>query len=135
MLNDVGFNIAISMSDMPRYLEIVTSPSSRNSELSFGRWSCACQDADGVVYPLLHSSSNWSRVKSTHLDDLLEAARSSLDPEVRQEAYDQVHQIVREEYLMLPLYQATALYGAAVDLNFVPTANESMFLNRMRIAR
>ena len=135
MLNDVGFNIAISMSDMPRYLEIVTSPSNRNSELSFGRWSCACQDADGVVYPLLHSSSNWSRVKSTHLDDLLEAARSSLDPVVRQEAYDQVHQIVREEYLMLPLYQATVLYGAAVDLNFVPTANESMFLNRMRIAR
>ena len=134
MLNDVGFNISISMTDMPTYLGIVRSDPADNAELSFGRWSCACQDADGIEYPTLHSDSAWSRVNVPELDDLLEKARVSLDPAVRQEAYNEVSQIVRDNYYLLPMYQAAVLYGATADLEFVPTANESMFLNRMSIA-
>ncbi|WP_179379700.1 ABC transporter substrate-binding protein [Jannaschia marina] len=134
MLNDVGFNVSISMTDMPTYLGIVRSEPAENSELSFGRWSCACQDADGIAYPTLHSDSSWSRVNVPELDTLLEEARVSLDPEVRQAAYNEVHQIVRDNYYLLPMYQAAVLYGATAELQFEPTANESMFLNRMSIA-
>lgn len=134
MLNDVGFNVSISMTDMATYLDIVRSDPAENSELSFGRWSCACQDADGITYPVLHSDSAWSRVNVPEIDALLEKARVSLDPEVRQDAYDQVHQMVRENYYVLPMYQAAVLYGAAADLDFEPTANESMFLNRMSVS-
>jgi peptide/nickel transport system substrate-binding protein len=134
MLNDVGFNIEISVTDMPTYLNIVRSEPSENSELSFGRWSCACQDADGIAYPTLHSGSAWSRVNDPELDELLETARVSLDEQTRKDAYEKVHQIVREKYYILPMYQAAVLYGAASDLTFEPTANESMFLNRMSIA-
>ncbi len=133
MLNDVGFNVSISMTDMPTYLGIVRSEPSENSELSFGRWSCACQDADGIIYPTLHSDSAWSRVNLPEIDALLEEARVSLDPAVRQAAYDKVNEMVRENYYLLPMYQAAVLYGAAADLEFDPTANESMFLNRMSI--
>ncbi|MGJ8544131.1 MAG: ABC transporter substrate-binding protein [Sulfitobacter sp.] len=131
MLNDVGFNVAISVTDMPTYLNIVRSEPSENAELSFGRWSCACQDADGIAYPLLHSDSTWSRVNDPELDVLLDEARVSLDAEVRMEAYSKVHQTVRDNYYVLPMYQAAVLYGASADLEFTPTANESMFLNRM----
>ena len=134
MLNDAGFNVSISMTDMPTYLDIVRSDPAENSELSFGRWSCACQDADGIAYPTLHSDSAWSRVNVPELDALLETARVSLDPAVRQDAYNKVHQIVRDNYYLLPMYQAAVLYGASSDLVFEPTANESMFLNRMGIA-
>lgn len=133
MLNDVGFNVSISMTDMPTYLDIVRSEPAENSELSFGRWSCACQDADGITYPVLHSDSAWSRVNIPEIDTLLEKARVSLDPAVRQEAYDQVHKMVRDGYYLLPMYQAAVLYGASADLVFEPTANESMFLNRMSV--
>lgn len=135
MLNDVGFNVSISMTDMPTYLDIVRSEPAENSELSFGRWSCACQDADGISYPTLHSDSRWSRVNVPEIDALLEQARSSLDPEVRQTAYTKVHRIVRDNYYLLPMYQAAVLYGASSDLEFEPTANESMFLNRMSLAQ
>ena len=134
MLNDAGFNISISMTDMPTYLGIVRSDPAENSELSFGRWSCACQDADGIAYPVLHSASNWSRVNVPELDAFLETARASLDTEVRQAAYNEVHQIVRDNYYTLPLYQAAVLYGATAGLAFEPTANESMFLNRMTMS-
>lgn len=131
MLNDVGFNVSISVTDMPTYLNIVRSEPADNAELSFGRWSCACQDADGIAYPLLHSESAWSRVNDPELDKLLDEARVSLDPEVRQDAYAKAHQMVRDNYYVLPMYQAAVLYGASADLDFTPTANESMFLNRM----
>ncbi|MDB2407805.1 ABC transporter substrate-binding protein [Jannaschia sp.] len=134
MLNDAGFNVEISMTDMPTYLGIVRSDPAENSELSFGRWSCACQDADGIAYPTLHSDSAWSRVNVPELDTLLEEARVSLDPGVRQAAYNQVHQMVYDNFYLLPMYQAAVLYGAASDLDFEPTANESMFLNRMSVS-
>jgi peptide/nickel transport system substrate-binding protein len=134
MLNDAGFNISISMTDMPTFLGIVRSDPADNSELNFGRWSCACQDADGIAYPLLHSASNWSRLNLAEIDVLLETARSSMDRDIRQSAYNEVHQIVRNNYYSLPLYQAAVLYGSTSALNFKPTANESMFLNRMSIS-
>ncbi|SDY96777.1 peptide/nickel transport system substrate-binding protein [Jannaschia faecimaris] len=135
MLNDVGFDIEISITDMPTYLASARNPDRpERPELSFGRWSCACQDADGIAYPLLHSSSSWSRVNVPELDELLQTARVSLDEAVRQEAYARVHEIVRENYYVLPLYQAAVLYGASDDIAFEPTANESMFLNRMSIS-
>ncbi len=134
MLNDVGFNVSISMTDMPTYLNIVRSEPAENSELSFGRWSCACQDADGITYPTLHSKSRWSRVNVPEIDALLEKARVSLDVKTRQNAYTKVHQMVRENHYLLPMYQAAVLYGSSSDLEFMPTANESMFLNRMSIS-
>jgi peptide/nickel transport system substrate-binding protein len=132
MLNDVGFNVSISMTDMPTFLAAARAPDrAERPHLSFGRWSCACQDADGIAYPLLHSGSSWSRVSVPELDALLEEARTSIDPAVRQAAYDEVHQTNREQYLVRAIYQAAVLYGATAALEFQPTANESMFLNRM----
>ncbi len=132
MLNDVGFDVSISMTDMPTYLAAARAADrAERPELSFGRWSCACQDADGIAYPLLHSGSSWSRINDPELDALLDEARTSLDESVRQAAYEKVHQIVREQYLTRPIYQAAVLYGANAALEFTPTANESLFLNRM----
>ena len=40
--------------------------------MNFGRWSCACQDADGVLFPLLHSGSSWSNWESPETDAALD---------------------------------------------------------------
>jgi len=132
MLNDVGFKVEISMTDMPTYLAAARAEDrAARPGLTFGRWSCACQDADGIAYPLLKSDSSWSRVNDPKVDALLEQARVSLDDKVRLDAYAEVAKMVRENYYVLPMYQAAVLYGAATGLTFEPTANESMFLNRM----
>jgi peptide/nickel transport system substrate-binding protein len=54
-----------------------------------------------------------------------------LDKDKRLAAYKQVHEIVAAEAPVIPLYQAVVIYGAIKNLNFTPTPNESMFLNRM----
>jgi peptide/nickel transport system substrate-binding protein len=131
MLVDAGFNVKIAMSDMATYLKRAQAGPETTSLLSFGRWSCACQDADGVLFPLLHKSSGWSAYRNPKMDALLEEARATLDTNKRLAAYKQVHEIVAADVPVVPLYQAVVIYGAAKNLTFQPTPNESMFINRM----
>ncbi|CAN7680898.1 ABC transporter substrate-binding protein [Bosea sp. LjRoot9] len=130
-LNDAGLNVKIAMSDMASYLKRSQAGPEATSTLSFGRWSCACQDADGVLFPLIHKSSGWSAYRNPKADSLLEEARQTLDKDKRLAAYKQVHEIIAAEAPLVPLYQAVVIYGAAKNLQFKPTPNESMFLNRM----
>ncbi|MGX1739979.1 ABC transporter substrate-binding protein [Bosea sp. NPDC055353] len=131
MLTEAGFNVKIAMSDMATYLKRAQAGPEATSMLSFGRWSCACQDADGVLFPLLHKSSGWSAYRNPKMDALLEEARATLDTSKRLAAYKQVHEIVAADVPVVPLYQAVVIYGAAKNLTFQPTPNESMFINRM----
>jgi peptide/nickel transport system substrate-binding protein len=131
MLTEAGFNVKIAMSDMATYLKRAQAGPEATSLLSFGRWSCACQDADGVLFPLLHKSSGWSAYRNPKMDALLEEARATLDTSKRLAAYKQVHEIVATDVPVVPLYQAVVIYGAAKNLTFQPTPNESMFINRM----
>ncbi len=131
MLTDVGLKVKINMSDMATYLKRAQGGLDQVPQISFGRWSCACQDADGVLFPLLHKSSSWSAFRNARADALLEEARSTLDAGKRLQAYRSVGEIVVSEVPLVPLYQSAALYGAAKGLQWKPTPSESLFINRM----
>ena len=129
-LGDVGFKVNIETVDFATYLQRIQSDKPSQPAISFGRWSCACQDADGISFPLLHSSSSFSTLSDPHIDALLTQARNTLDATKRTEAYREVATAVAGDVPVLPLYQAAVLYGAAAKLDWNPTANESFFLNR-----
>ncbi len=131
MLTDVGLNVQIKMTDMATWLQGQQSAQDVAPMLTFSRWSCACQDADGIMFPLLHSSSAWSRVKNDRIDQLLVAARSETDEAKRKALYGEIHALVREQVSVIPLYADAIIYGGAKQLKWTPTPNESMFLNRM----
>jgi peptide/nickel transport system substrate-binding protein len=132
MLADAGLTVSIEMTDMANWLKQMQSGPEAAPTLSFSRWSCACQDADGTLFPLLHSSSGWATLRDPALDKLLVEARETLDESKRLALYKQVHETVAKSLYLVPLYQAAILYGAAKELDWQPTPNESMFLNRMR---
>ncbi|UOM37160.1 ABC transporter substrate-binding protein [Acuticoccus sp. I52.16.1] len=131
MLTDVGLDVEIEMTDMATWLKNQQVSNEEAPMLTFSRWSCACQDADGIMFSLLHSSSNWSRYSDPEIDALLEKGRSALEDGDRLEAYGKLHELVKEDVPIIPLYQAAIIYGGAAGLDWQPTANESMFLNRM----
>ncbi len=131
MLVEAGLNVKINMSDMANYLKRAQSGPEGTPLLSFGRWSCACLDADGVLFPLLHKSSSWSAYRNPKVDKFLEDARQTLDMKKRLDAYREVNAIVAQDIPLVPLYQAAALYGTAKGLEWQPTPDESMFINRM----
>ncbi len=131
MLGEAGLTVKISMSDNATFLKRAQSGPEGGPTMSYGRWSCACQDADGVLFPLLHNSSGWSFYRDAEADKLLEDARATLDEKRRLADYRKLHQILAEAVPLLPLYQDAAIYGAATGLQWQPTPNESLFLNRM----
>ena len=131
MLVEAGLNVKINMSDMANYLKRAQSGPETVPALSFGRWSCACLDADGVLFPLLHKSSAWSAYRNPKVDKLLEDARQTLDSKKRIEAYRGVNMAVMQDVPIIALYQSAALYGAARGLEWQPTPDESLFVNRM----
>ena len=131
MLRDIGLDVSIDMTDMATWLKNQQVANTEAPMLTFSRWSCACQDADGIMFPLLHSSSAWTRFSTPELDRLLERGRSVIDEKARLDAYSAAHTYVKDNVAVIPLYQAAIIYGAAKGLQWTPTANESLFLNRM----
>ena len=99
--------------------------------LAIGVWSCACQDADGIIFPLFRSGSGWSKYSNPAYDAVVDAARSTLDPEKRLADYRKAYEILREDVPGLGLYQAFATYGARKELRWQPTPNESFFVMDM----
>lgn len=130
-LTDIGLKVNVESVDFATYLQRVQSEKPKQPAISFGRWSCACQDADGISFPLLHSSSSFSSLSDPHIDALLNTARNTLDQKTRLDAYRQVAEAVAKDVPIVPLYQAAVIYGASDKLDFKPTANESFFLNRV----
>ena len=130
-LSKVGITVEISMSDMSTFLKRRRADPEGFGDMVFGRWSCACQDADGVLYAMFHSDSVWSKYANPELDKHLEAARSAMDPQVRLKHYRLAHEIIADQVPSIPLYQAAAIYGARKELQWTATANESLFLMDM----
>lgn len=131
MLTDAGLNVEIEMTDNATFLKRLQGGQDVAPSLSFGRWSCACQDADGVLFPVLERTNSWSIYRNEEVDKLLNDARSTLDEDRRLADYKKVHEIVAKDVPVVPLYQTASIYGAATRLKWQPTPNESLYLNRM----
>lgn len=131
MANQAGFDVQIVMHDMPTHLNLLQGDPLKAPNMNFGRWSCGCQDADGVLYPLFDSNSPWAKVNDPDLNKILEAARSTVDTTEREDLYKQALQVIRDKVLALPLYQVSAIYGAKDALQWQPTPGENMYFMRM----
>jgi peptide/nickel transport system substrate-binding protein len=132
MLGDVGLKVEISVTDQPTFLHRRQGTPEDAGALSQGRWSCACQDADGVIFPLFRSGSIWSKMNNPAFDAEVDAARTILDPARRLEHYRRAFQILREEVPGIGLFQDYAIYLARRELNWTPTANEAFFIMDMK---
>ena len=133
MLQDVGLKVDIQVMDQPTFLARRQGPADKAGTLSQGRWSCACQDADGVIYPLFRSGSIWSKYANPAFDTLVDAARATLDEGERLKGLPSgASKSSMTDVPGIGLFQDVALYGAAAGLRWTPTANEAMFVMDMR---
>jgi peptide/nickel transport system substrate-binding protein len=131
MLGEVGLKVTISTSDQATFLRRRQGQPQDAGSLSIGRWSCACQDADGVIQPLFHSASTWAKYKNPTYDEAVEKARATLDPAERLTWYRKALEILKDEVPGIGLYQDVAIYGARKGLRWKPTADESFFVFNM----
>ncbi len=131
MLNEAGLNVTISSSDQATFLKRRQGEAANAGGLAYGAWSCACQDADGIIYPLFRSGGIWAKYKNEKYDALVDEARSVLDEGKRKNLYKQAYEILQQDVPGIGLFQLYALYGASRHLKWEPTANEAMFIMDM----
>lgn len=128
MIQDVGLKVEIQTMDQPTFLRRRQGRPDEAGSLSLGRWSCACQDADGVIFPLFRSGSIWAKYANPAFDKEVDAARAILDPKQRLVHYRKAFEILRDEVPGIGLYQDFAIYAARKEITWTPTANEAFFL-------
>jgi peptide/nickel transport system substrate-binding protein len=131
MLGEVGLKVTISVSDQATFLRRRQGQPQDAGSLSIGRWSCACQDADGVIQPLFHSASTWAKYSNPAYDEAVMKARQTLDQAQRLSWYRKALEMIKEDVPGIGLYQDVAIYGARKGLRWKPTADESFFVFNM----
>jgi peptide/nickel transport system substrate-binding protein len=131
MVNDVGLKVEVVALDHATFLRRRQGTPADAGGMALGVWSCACQDADGIIFPLFRTGSSWSKYSNPAYDAAVDAARSTLDESRRMAAYRTAYEILREDVPGLGLYQAYASYAARKDLKWQPTPNESLFVMDM----
>jgi len=132
MLADIGLDPQISMVDIGTYLRLRQGRPEEAGDVSFFRWSCGCQDADGVLFPLYHSTSQWSKYNNPALDDEIESARNTLAETTRLDHYRKALTIIHDDVAGIPLYQDVMMFAARKEVKWQPTPNEAFFLMEMR---
>lgn len=129
----VGLKVNIRSTDQPTYLKKVQDPGHNWGSLRFGRWSCSCLDADGVIYPLFHTGGIWSSYSNPAFDKLVEQGRRVIDTGQRTALYDQAFQVLARDLPGLGLFQDYAIYGANSRVRWTPDAQESFYLDTMKV--
>ena len=132
MLQEVGLKVAISQTDQPTFLKRRQGKPEEAGSISLGRWSCACQDADGVIFPLFQSQSLWAKYANPAFDDAVTRARQTLKDEERLKHYREAFAILEQDVPGIGLYQDFAIYAARRELTWKPTANEAFFVMEMK---
>lgn len=132
MLQDVGLKVNIEMMDHPTFLRRRQGRPDEAGSISLGRWSCACQDADGVIFPLFRTGSGWAKYTNPAFDVEVDAARATLDEARRLQHYRRAFEILKQDVPGIGLYQDYAIYAAKRELEWKPTANEAFFVFDMR---
>jgi peptide/nickel transport system substrate-binding protein len=120
-LQQIGIDADISVKEFAAFRDDVNAGEYDIMVMGFGRQT----DPDSHLYTHFHSSQlppagvNRWRFSNERVDELLEAARTEMDQEVRKEMYLEIQQIVAEEVPYTPLQYTTIFLAYDADLQNV----------------
>lgn len=128
-LRKIGIELEIKDVEFSVYLDDVIS--GNNYEMAVTEQSTAYPDADHI-YSLYHSSMinvgrNFVQVENDKLDALLDAGRTSRDPEERKQIYADICELWIEECITVPTYSLQTDVAAHKDLKGIVAHSPSVY--------
>ena len=113
-LKAIGIEVEVKVVEWGAYLD---GTAKGEHDMFILGWTTVTGDADYGLYSLFHSSQfgdagNRTFYANDKIDELLELGRSSVDPDERVKAYQEVQEIVNDEAPWVFLYNAEYLDGA-----------------------
>jgi peptide/nickel transport system substrate-binding protein len=121
MLAPAGINLEVESFESARWFEELAT---QRYEMTVTYWSASADPGDHCYYPLSHSSSPWNFAffdDSPELDAALETFRFTLDPEARQQAYNEVVRLHQEQSPEIFMVNFKRTYWTQPNVNGVET--------------
>ncbi|MGL5956005.1 MAG: ABC transporter substrate-binding protein, partial [Brevinema sp.] len=117
-LKEIGLDASIEVYEWSRLLD--GTGKGEHDTFVFG-WTTVTGDADYGIYNLVHTSAfggagNRSFYSNPRVDQLLDQARSSLNPAERNEMYKEIQIILDQEQPFFPLFYKQTNVGASKNI-------------------
>lgn len=122
MAAEAGFDISLRSTE---FATLLSENAAGNFDLSLQGWSGRI-DPDANIHPFVHTtgSNNDQKYSNPEIDRLLDEARTSPDPAVRKELYDQANAILQHDLPLIYLYHIKYFYTLRNGIEgFVPYAD------------
>jgi peptide/nickel transport system substrate-binding protein len=122
----IGYLGAVGIRAHPRYLRTAAvTDALRAGKVSFVYFSATAQDDIAIsAQARFHNFSSEDINQDPEVRDLMRRGDTSMDPEVRKEAYNKALEAIAERSYAIPLYASPAYYIAAKGLVFKPPADD-----------
>lgn len=141
-LREVGIDLQVDFLEWGAAFNIIRSEDMPYHMYLMG-WVTTNADADYTLYSLFHSKElppvGWNRARyaNPRVDELLEAARVSLDQEERRRLYAEVQELLAEDTLLIPIYNTveTAVTAAYVKGLQMHPVEYNLFLEQVWLDR
>jgi len=130
-LRRVGIEADVITMENNAVLGLLTS--GKRPPMCFFGWGSSTFDADGTLYYIAGTGQIYSNYSNEDLDQLLGAARTTMDEDIRINLYYKAAELIHEEAPFIFLYQEAGLYGLRKGINWKPRADEMIWFHNVTI--
>jgi peptide/nickel transport system substrate-binding protein len=116
-LKNVGIRVNLQVPEWSVYIQQV--PAGKQAPLYMLGWgSTQTLDADAAIYAIYRSGEPYSTVAIPRMDQLLDEARRTIDPDARRKLYREIQELAAREVPVVTLHQEDTLYGKRKNVRF-----------------
>jgi len=130
MLEQAGFKVTLNLYEVSRVWDMQLK--GEIGHLSIWGWGNQMFDADDTLYPEFHSYPESTQQRESdfdpEIDEWVEEARVSLDPERRKQLYKNIQERIKENAPWIFMFQQVDIYGMRKDLPWSPRSDENSWL-------
>jgi peptide/nickel transport system substrate-binding protein len=133
-LGEIGINIEIVATEFNEYREVARIPGTEEGamDLKYGWNSNEFLDGGRILSHVTCEGSS-SKICIPEVDALMETGASSLDPEVRAQAYQDMWAVLRDDPYAIYLLQQNLLYGVSERLQWEPRIDDEYYVSTMSV--
>jgi peptide/nickel transport system substrate-binding protein len=126
MWRDVGVNVKLETLEFSVIMQKVREKSLKG--IRWGDPTSTLRDPDGMMWRLLAPGGLQANWRHPRFDELGNAARSSVDDDVRRRAYREMAQIMLEHLPWIPIIQPIESYGMQKYVDWKPYSSQQLEL-------
>jgi peptide/nickel transport system substrate-binding protein len=130
MLEKAGFKVTLNLYEVSRVWDMQLK--GEIGHLSIWGWGNQMFDADDTLYPEFKSFPDSTQQRESdfdpEIDEWVNEARVSIDPERRKELYSKVQERIKENAPWIFMFQQVDIYGVRKSLPWDPRSDENSWL-------